>query len=290
MSEPRFVPDPLSGAVSIHAPDRLERPNATLAPEEQSPCPFCPGNEDQTPPEISRVENDSGGWLVRIVPNRYPAVLPEAPASGVHEVIIEHPDHEIAFEELGDDHGPLCVRMWIERVDTHSASPCVALFRNSGPGSGASIPHAHTQLIALASVPERVARIRNGFERECPVCRESSAIEQRVIETPGFFVSALSDSEWPFRLIVAPRDHTSSVRSADAEGLYRAIRDAAIRIGSAFGPTGWNLFLHEGASPEFHWFIELTPRMILVGGFELGSGMMINPASASAVAGMLRGD
>lgn len=289
MSLPRYVRDPLSGAHSIHAPDRLERPNATLASDENSSCPFCPGNEDQTPPEIDRRKDGAGDWLVRIVPNRYPAVLPDAPASGAHEVIIEHPDHEIAFEDLGNDHGALCVRTWIERVESHADRPCVALFRNSGPGSGASIAHAHTQLIALARVPERIARIREGFEKDCPVCSASSATEHRVVGTQAFFVSVLSDSEWPFRLIVAPNDHTSSVRGTDAGELYRAIREAVRRIRSAFGHVGWNLFLHEGAGPPFHWFIELTPRLVVVGGFELGTGTMINPASASAVARMLRG-
>ena len=79
-------------------------------------CPFCPGNESKTPPEIQAYRpnpnggppplRDTPGWTVRVVPNKFPALGIEGNLNrqaegmfdkmngiGAHEVIIETPDH-----------------------------------------------------------------------------------------------------------------------------------------------------------------------------------------------------
>ena len=72
----------------IVATDRAKRPRDLVAqqpPVEPQPahsekCPFCPGNESMTPPELYRIgEGAPGapGWQVRVVPNRFAALSPE---------------------------------------------------------------------------------------------------------------------------------------------------------------------------------------------------------------------
>ena len=81
-------------------------------------CPFCPGNEDKTPPELLAYhdpgrEKNAPGWWVRVVPNKYPALAVEGSLNktgfgmydwmngvGAHEVIIETPEHDKPFAFL----------------------------------------------------------------------------------------------------------------------------------------------------------------------------------------------
>src|SRR4051812_28581198 len=78
-----FRKDPITDLWIIVAPERAQRPlpslilGAALQPDH---CPFCVGNEDDTPAEIFAVrakdtEANQPGWIVRVVPNKYPALF-----------------------------------------------------------------------------------------------------------------------------------------------------------------------------------------------------------------------
>jgi UDPglucose--hexose-1-phosphate uridylyltransferase len=61
----------------IFAPSRTIRPDefavtATSETTSSSRCPFCPGHEEMTPPEIAAFR-EGDGWTVRVVPNKFPA-------------------------------------------------------------------------------------------------------------------------------------------------------------------------------------------------------------------------
>src|SRR5688572_33432138 len=72
--------------------------------ESGKPCPFCPGNEESTPPALETI-GEGGEWRVRVMPNLYPAVhgqegfavhhhrpLPVPPAGDrVHEGVVYTP-------------------------------------------------------------------------------------------------------------------------------------------------------------------------------------------------------
>jgi UDPglucose--hexose-1-phosphate uridylyltransferase len=80
----------------------LKKPAAFVAT-----CPFCPGNEDKTPPEVLRVPAaGSDPWQVRVIPNKFAALARDIQpvrtihrsrrsmtGFGVHEVLVETPDH-----------------------------------------------------------------------------------------------------------------------------------------------------------------------------------------------------
>ena len=101
----RLVVDPVTGVEVIYAPRRADRSNAFAQEPLQLPasqlCPFCPGNEDETPPAV-QVWSLGGDkhWQVRAVPNRFPVVDAQAPASGRHEVLIESPDHHATWRTM----------------------------------------------------------------------------------------------------------------------------------------------------------------------------------------------
>jgi UDPglucose--hexose-1-phosphate uridylyltransferase len=97
--------DPLSGRDVIVAAGRAARPTTFVTEPTADTglveCPFCPGNEEETPPEVARVGGgapNGPGWMVRAFPNLYPIV-------DAHEVVVLSPDHHRSFADL-DDHGP----------------------------------------------------------------------------------------------------------------------------------------------------------------------------------------
>ena len=135
-------------------------------------CPFCRGNEDQTPPMIAAFPSPEH-WEVRIVENLYPVLGDEASASnlsfglqqaidgyGRHEVIVDHAEHGIAVFEMSTVHLATLFRAYRERMQQlyarDSRIKYVLVFKNFGPAAGASMPHTHSQIIATPVVPQNV--------------------------------------------------------------------------------------------------------------------------------------
>jgi UDPglucose--hexose-1-phosphate uridylyltransferase len=173
---PELRKDPITNRWVIVATERAQRPVAArndLGPEEAL-CPFCPGQEGQTPPEVFafRAEGtrpNEPGWRVRVVPNRYPAVRPLDDARrseaglfttrtgfGVHEVIVECPEHALAPGQLSAEAYREILLAYRDRLTHHGRDPQLAyaqVFRNVGTLAGASLSHPHSQLIGMPVVP-----------------------------------------------------------------------------------------------------------------------------------------
>ncbi|MCH6559474.1 galactose-1-phosphate uridylyltransferase, partial [candidate division KSB1 bacterium] len=123
-------------------------------------CPFCPGNEDKTPPEVYAVRPDGKSsangprWQLRVVPNKFPALGIEGNLDkraqgiydrmngvGAHEVIIERPDHVATSTDLPDDHRAQIIWAYKQRLidlarDIRFSYGMV--FKNVGAAAGAS--------------------------------------------------------------------------------------------------------------------------------------------------------
>ena len=191
--------DQLTGLRTILAPARAERPMdfgiVEHGPVADHTCPFCEGNEKDTPAELwaDRLEGDKdgSGWRVRAVPNLYPALgdaenssadqaeggdplrasarsaqvdlFESVAASGDHEVIIHSPEHLRAMAQLEDSGLSAAVNGWRERMRAHAGRRCVQLIVNEGPDAGASLEHTHAQLYAMDFVPAAIARERERF-------------------------------------------------------------------------------------------------------------------------------
>ncbi len=183
--------DPLTGRWIVISSDRADRP-APFAPslpsaqEDPSLCPFCRGNEEATPPALETYGPD-GAWLVRVVPNLYPAfsgsepmavhnsgpVFIQAPASGIHEVVVFSPDHDLAWADFKDDQTELLMAAVAGRVEEHAAVPGIRysqFITNSGREAGASLDHPHGQLLGIPFVPVELMAEQAGFSRFAGAC------------------------------------------------------------------------------------------------------------------------
>lgn len=322
-----FRYDPLRACWILSAPARSLRPGTLLNPAliDSDACPFCPGNETHTPSEILAVRPassppDSPGWEVRVVPNKYPAVLDAVPSVndarrrggfGSHEVIIETPNHNEVFFDQTVESLTTVLRVFSDRIHTLRSDPrigYVVIFKNSGKAAGASVEHPHCQLMALQSPPTdvsvKVKALRAYREQSescllCDLAAEESRDDQRLLElTKRHIVFCPYASRVPFETHILPRAHTPSFDAntdAELEDVARLLSKAVRRLSVVSDELAYNLVLHTapwevGGTIEssFHWHIELLPRLTGLAGFELGTGTFINPVTAEEAAKRLR--
>ncbi len=316
--------DPLTGRWVAVSTDRAKRPAAFLprnpaadSPEGSQSCPFCPGNEEATPPALETY-GPSGAWLIRVLPNLYPAfdgdapfvvthlgpVFTEAPASGIHEVLVLSPDHSAGWGSIPEDHAGLVMAAIRDRIDEHAATPGLRYSQaivNHGKEAGASLEHPHAQLLGLPFVPRELADEQAGFARfagGCLLCTAIGAEERvgyRVVNaTEHAVIMCPFWSGAPFEMLIVPRAHGAHLHNAspgDVAGVGRAVREAVGRLESVLGEVGYNLVFHSApyrVSGTFHWHVHVIPKLTTRAGFELGTGVLINIISPEMAAEELR--
>lgn len=304
--------------------ERAERPAAFLSrslPVETGParpCPFCPGNEEATPPALETY-GETGQWRVRVVPNLYPAFVgdepmvvthlgpafTQAPASGIHEVLVLSPEHNQGWADLDDQQCSLVMAAIRDRIDTHCRSRSLRYSQvivNSGREAGASIEHPHGQLMGMSFVPRELVDEQAGFARFTGGCLLCTALEAE--EDAGHRVVYSDEhvgvvcpfwSAQPFEMLVIPKNHESHMHLSPEDGLAavgRSIREALCRLNDVHGDVAFNLVFHSApyrASGAFHWHAHLIPKLTTTAGFEMGTGVAINVVAPELAARALRG-
>lgn len=314
--------DLVEGRWVLISPGRASRPMPHDSPflVDEGTCPFCLGNEALTPPELSAVRPaggpaNSGGWTVRIVPNRYPAVMPGQPAElgpghlqavGNHEVVVECPGHLPTVTSLGPAHLQKVLGLAHERVGSLSADPAhgwVQLFKNAGAAAGASLYHAHMQILTVPQVPHRVEAMlqRANSLGHCPVCEQIRWERQKririVAERDGLVAFCPFASGFPHEVwicTVAHQPHWELMPGELLEGMSRLLWQVLSGLEKRLGLFPHNLVM-QGA-PRFHplarhghWVLRLLPRLNGIAGFEWGTGMLINTVAPEVAAEGLRG-
>lgn len=323
--------DPIVGRWVIIAKNRADRPqdllDGALPVRSGSECPFCEGNESQTPNEICALreagaERDRPGWRVRVVPNKFPALEIEGDLSrqdlgiyhtmrgvGAHEVIIESPRHLTSATQMAGDN--LRDVLWIYRdrlLDLKQDSRLLygMIFKNVGAAAGASLEHSHSQLIVTPIVPISVAEELAGSQEffrhrgRCVFCdmidQERDLKERIVVDSPGFVAFCPFAARFPFETWIVPTAHAShyeTLSRAQSEELARVVLRVLEKIESALDRPAYNYIIHTApfdtfALDHYHWHIEIIPRMTKTAGFEWGTGFYINPVPPEEAATFLR--
>lgn len=290
-------------------------------------CPFCPGNEAMTPPEIAAYGRKSGtkngpDWQVRVIPNKFPALRIEEDAVkstngmydkvggfGAHEVIIENPDHAKEIADLSLDEAALVLRAYRDRCVDLKKDPrfkYILIFKNYGAAAGASLEHPHSQLIALPIVPSRVQGEMKGAQKHyeyadrCIFCdmldQENRERQLAITELDGFVAMAPFASRFPFETWILPKNHEASFDAISDEriaALAGLLKDTLAKIKLSLKDPAYNFMIHtlpvnEKGGDHFHWHFEIIPHLTQVAGFELGTGFYLNPTPAELAAKILR--
>jgi UDPglucose--hexose-1-phosphate uridylyltransferase len=246
---------PITDDPVILAPEREQRPNVF----EGAPCPFCPGAEDQTPPEIAR---DGEPWRIRVFANRYP---PTEHA----EVIVESASHNDSFDDLSRDHAARVVEMYFERYRARGAN-YVSIFKNHGRLAGASIPHLHSQIVGTPFIPLRPAREGDAFTENCELCEAEHPL---IAETDHYRWIAPRGSRLAYQQWIVPKSHERDL--SEPRELASLLQSSVRAMRGISDSFNWSFitFPHQRRG---HWYVELFPRIAMIAGYELGAGTFIN--------------
>jgi UDPglucose--hexose-1-phosphate uridylyltransferase len=315
--------NPLTGQRTIIAGGRATRPGggmqvAPAPPIDPADDPFAPGNEDRTPPELYVLPADadgggSGGWRVRVIPNRYPALSPDSPepapqanrdlywagpARGSHEVIVNAPDPVSSLAQLDAEQVIAAVGVWRERMAAHGDAAYVHVSVNERHEAGASVAHTHAQLYALDFTPAAIARERERFGAYATrtmganlladlVQNEVRQRERVIAIDEEAVLMAPYGSRVAYQLMIAPR--TPRMRFEDDGPTGAAMLHAALqRLTRLLGATPpLNLWVRTAprGSEHFSWRIDILPHLANLAGLELGTGLgmcVVAPEDAAA--------
>ncbi len=273
-------------------------------------CPFCPGNEDKTPPAFLTFPEGKKKWEIRVIPNKFPAlnnnlplkphkmnkrgVLEEVPAEGMHMVIIETPRHNRTIGDFSLKKTIQLINVYIKVInmlEKERGIKYVYLFKNYGPDAGTSLIHSHTQLMGLPLIPPFIKEDEKlSFKGgKCIYCR----IIQREGKSPrlvynGRHVIAFTPyaSRFNYELWIMPKRHVSRIDKLKDEEIseladvFRRSIKRVLRVASSY-----NVVLKQAARKgRLHLRIELCPRIASWGGVEISSGIYINSVSPEEAA------
>jgi len=332
--------DPVSNGWVIIAEERNARPHDfrddSAPPRRAVSCPFCGGNEAQTPPEILAFRGEeslpnTSGWSVRSIPNKYAAlhieggldrrgdgIFDQMNGIGAHEVIVETPEHDghMAYysREKMEEVLWMCILRYRDLFQDKRFR-YIQIFRNYGVGAGASLEHPHSQLIALPITPRWVKEeLSNALayyrlkERclFCDIVNQETRDRQRVVfENDSFVTIEPFASKFPFETWLFPKEHIHDFSLTDKDqltDLAQALQRTLYAIAECLGDPPLNYIIHSAprfteydlrvsditVEMDYHWHIEIFPRVTRMAGFEWGTGFYINPMVPEKAAEELR--
>ena len=328
---PELRQEPLTRRWVIISTERAKRPQDFKPKPIEShagDCVFCAGNEEKTPPEIwayrsPETGRDQPGWWVRTIPNKFPALGIEGEMNervnglhktmngiGAHEVIVETPNHQVEFFHHPVQQIEEIIRMWRDRyldLRQDKRLKYIMIFKNEGSEAGASLEHAHSQLVALPMVPKAIEEEIEGLKmhlnatNRCLFCdlvyQEKEAGTRVVAESDTMLAFCPYASRFPFETWIVPKRHEPDfglIPENEVHDLGTTLREVLVKFSMALGSAPYNLLLHStpvnvDIGVSYHWHIEILPRLTKTAGFEFGTDIFINPTPPEVAAESLRG-
>ncbi len=300
-------------------------------------CPLCVGNENLTPPATMLYQRENGelkrsqdpltgertkNWLVRVIPNLFPAFSrPKQPedekqiiqneyllcAIGQHEVIVESPNHEEDPAQAELPQLELVINAYIDRLKELSIKQYikyVSIFRNYGLEAGASLSHAHSQIIATPMVPTIVKEeqkaastfyIEHGKCIFCDIIERETKGPRLISENHDFVVLAPYASINPMEFWILPKKHSPNILNlnvSEISTLAKTLKSTLKALKDLVNDPPYNYGFHMSINPEskdsYHWHLEVYPKLSTWAGFEKSAGVYINTVTPETAAESFR--
>jgi UDPglucose--hexose-1-phosphate uridylyltransferase len=285
----------------------------TDIPDYDTDCPFCPGNESQVEKIIAeQCDATTGHWQTRVMPNKYPVVVPHGdatrsqhglyltmPAYGRHEVIVEHPVHNQDIATMTPHEVEQVIETYHRRyrdLMTIREHMLIIIFRNHGTQAGTSLLHPHSQIVATGFVPNyirwREEEARRYFDEwGCCVFLDMLAFEQQeqrriVVENDTFLAFVPFAAIVPFEVWIMPKRPQADfgvISDSEKSDLAHALREVLSRLRYKLNNPDYNYIINTPAryqrnEPHLQWYLQVRPRLTTTAGFEIGSGISVNPS------------
>lgn len=235
---------------------------------------------------------------------------------GANEVIIESPDHSARPEDMGLDQMARVITTYRDRMsdlEKDARLRYTLIYKNSGKEAGAVFSHPVSHIASTPVIPKRVKEELDGAKQYfsykercifCDIVREELRIGNRVIiETRNFVVFCPYASKFPFESWIVPKRHNCAfqdIKADEIEDLALILSSLLKKLRAAFNGLSYNYFIHSAPNriprknhwhtlgEDFHWHLEIMPRLLRTSGFEWGSGFYILPTSPENAAKYLR--
>lgn len=275
----------------VVAPARAKRPQQTKESVVSQKTEAHPKIEDS--PSIYEVASKHGGWQVKVVENKYPAYTPENEhAEGAQEVVLETPEVGIPFHMLSVDEIQLVLETYQARAKMlRQQFGYISIFKNHGHRAGASLAHTHSQIIASSFIPPQVRHDRSVLTEYqhkhdtsalCDIIRWELKQDERAVAHTRYTTTICPyASQYPLEVWIIPNRQAHSIVDLSPEELH-SVADHLKGVSYALASNGidFNYHLQEGISGEYnHFYIKVTPRIATLAGYELNTGVHINPFS-----------
>ncbi|MBC8060327.1 MAG: galactose-1-phosphate uridylyltransferase [Clostridiaceae bacterium] len=304
MSNLRY--DILTGNTVIISENRAKRPfDINLDKNHLATCPFCPGNEENTPPHLF---SKGTPWTIRVVPNKYPALnneLSENQAgifsseniTGSHYVIIDSDKHYNYLHCMEPEEivSLICTYSWVmKELYKEETIKYVQIFKNYKKEGGSSLEHSHSQAVSLSFIPKQIqTQLDNaeGYYKEnntCLFCKmlqmEKEANTRIIMESDDYIAFAPYASLLPYEFSIYPKSHSSNfsnMTNAQHISLSILIKKLLFKLYEVLNNPAYNLYINSINTEKgsFHWNIRIVPRISIQAGFELSTGVILNSIS-----------
>lgn len=307
--------------------DFPKRERVKVVQKYDSECPFCPGNESLTPPEVFAYRNPEShpnkpGWRVRVIPNKFPALEREGELNrkdfeiydimdgvGAHEVIIDTPDHRKSIPDMHLKEVEDLILAYGDRYNTLRKDPrlkYILVFKNQGEEAGSSLTHSHSQIVATPFIPQKVWGKIKGLEQykeyrdRCVYChvmeQEMASGERLITENKSFIACAPFASRSPFQTWILPKNHWScfaTMSRFEVAEFAQILKETISRLHTGLSDPPYNFTLltapcDSDTLDDFHWHLEIVPRLVTPAGFEMGTSIYINAVPPESAAKYLR--
>ncbi len=310
MSEIRI--NPFTEEMSLYAENRRNRPyefvhNTKRKHTSSEGCPFCGGHEAWTPDAIYQ-DGPDGAWQMRVFPNKFPTVredceeavkepfYTQAAGRGRHEVLVDTPDHNATIDTFDAPQIESVLQVLQERLNVFrkkAETQYVQIFKNCGPSAGMSMHHSHWQVVGLPIIPRRAAAMAEKMQGEdCLFCKmlayEKAQGKRVVAETEHFLAITPYAGRFAYELWLAPKVHQrdfGEMNQAQRKDLAVLLQGLLQRVTRIREDIGYNICVMDGPrNTDFHWHIEILPRLGGFAGFEFATDCficMVSPESAA---------
>jgi UDPglucose--hexose-1-phosphate uridylyltransferase len=295
---------------------------------EETSCVLCPGREKETPPEIAATREGNKWWTRVIpnfkpvlhvegeLGRKGMGMYDKMNSIGANEIIIESPEHNKSPDEMGTEQMVRVIRIYSDRVtdlEKDERLRYIHIFKNSGKGAGAAYAHPHSEIMATPIIPKLVKEELDGAKQYyaykercifCDIMREELRVGERLIfETRDFLAFSPFAPKFPFEFWILPKKHGcafQNIGESEKEDLGTMLLTVLRKMRRVLKDSPYNYVIHTAPNriprrnhwhtlgDDFHWHIEIIPRLLRTSGVEWGSDFYVLTTSPEDAAQYLR--
>lgn len=302
--------------------------NLNFDKSSETTCILCPGRESETPSEITSLRDGSRWWtrvIPKFKPvfqiegdlgRKGVGMYDKMNSVGANEIIIESPEHDRQPEDIGHDQTLRVVRTYRQRIsdlEKDARLRYILIFKNFGKGAGAAYSHPYSEVVGTPIIPKRMKEELDGakqyyaYKERCIFCdmmHEEMRFGDRVIhESRDFIAFSIFAPKFPFEFWIVPKKHACAfqdISDSELEDLSAMLLTMLKKLRKTLKDPPFNYVIHTAPNriprrdhwhtlgEDFHWHIEVMPRLFRTSGFEWGSGFYVLTTSPEDAAKYLK--